>query len=198
MRTNTEKIVSEKGFTLVELLIAMAIASVLLVIVFSIFNSLTRSMSGENTRVALQQGVRSAVNIMALDLRDGGLDPHNTKRFSFKRAEASAVSFCSDRDMDGLVENGETFTYELDNSGTTLRLKDHDDSPAQPLLSDVNALTFTYFDERGQVLNDPGENLDEISTIEIFLSASARYWGGAGNETREYRTLVKCRNLNRL
>lgn len=191
---------SEKGFTLVELLVSIAIAGVLLVIVFSIFNSLNRGMSGENTRVALQQGVRSAVNVMALDLRDAGLDPYNRGCFSLKKAEPGMVSFSSDRNMNGLYDNGETFTYSLEanNDINTLMLKDHDNSGAQPLLSNIEELLFIYFDERGQEIIDPNNNLDEIRTIEIRLAASARYWGGSGNETREYSTLVKCRNLNRL
>lgn len=193
----------ESGFTLVELLVAMAIASILLAIVGSIFYSLNKGMSGENTRMALQQGVRSAVSVMAGDLREVGLDSHTKKRFKITKASRSEIRFSSDLNLDGELDNNETFTYIL--IGSDLKMAVSNTADPQPLLSNVQDLQFRYFKENdveipltGSGATSEVADTDEIRSVEIFLSATEKYWGGSSSERRSYRTLVRCRNLNRL
>lgn len=193
----------ESGFTLIELLVAMAIASILLAIVGSIFFSLNKGMSGENTRVALQQGVRSAVNIMAADLREVGMDPYTKKRFKIEKAALSEIRFSSDFNMDGKLDDDENFTYLLD--GGELKMSISKNASPQPLLSNVQSLQFRFFKENDVEIPFSGSgataevaDTDEIRAVEIYLAAQEKYWGASGTETRSYKTLVRCRNLNRL
>lgn len=190
---------AESGFSLIELLIAMAIASILMTAVVSVFYYLNRSMSGENTRVALQQSVRAAVNVMASDLKEVGLDPHTKKRFSIERATGSEIRFSSDLNMDGTLDDNEMFTYAF--SGSNLNMTIGRAGAPEPLLSNVESLSFRYFNDRDTEIGaGAGEvsDRDEIRSVEITLSARENYWGGSGSETRSYTTLVRCRNLNRL
>lgn len=193
----------EKGFTLIELLVAMGIASILLAVAGSIFYSLNKGMSGENTRVSLQQGVRAAVNVMAADLREVGIDPHSKKRFRIEKAAANEIRFSSDLDMDGTLDDNETFTYLF--SGSDLNMKIGKTGALEPLLSNVQALELNYYDDRDSKITPSGEGAtaevadrDEIRSVEITITAMENYWGGSGSETRSYTTLVRCRNLNRL
>ena len=57
------------GFTLVELLIAMAIAGMILVFVGSLFNGVVRVQARENQNVPVQQALRASLEIMAQDFR---------------------------------------------------------------------------------------------------------------------------------
>lgn len=207
MKKGQRTLSSEAGFTLIELLIAMGIAAILLAVVGSIFYSLNRGMSGENTRVALQQGVRSAVNIMALDLRQAGLDAYGRKRFEIKSAKRSEISFSSDLNMNGVLDSNETLTYSLNTTKRELTIKDSTatDSTPQPLLSNVADLQLKYFNESDAEIPLVGsgataevQDTDSIRSVEILVSATERYWGNMNSENRSYRTLVRCRNVNRL
>ncbi|WP_027358289.1 PulJ/GspJ family protein [Desulforegula conservatrix] len=189
----------ESGFTLIELLVAMAIASILLAIVGSIFYSLNKGMSAENTRVALQQSVRSAINVIAADLREVGLDPYTKKRFKIEKAALSEIRFSSDLNMDGNLDDNEKFIYLLDDGQLKMSINSND--APESLLPNVESLQFRYFRENDvEIMLSGSEVADtgEIRAVEIYLEAEENYWGGGSTENRSYRTLVKCRNLNRL
>lgn len=211
---------TDDGFTLIELLIGIAVASILIAIAGGIFYSLNKGMSGENTRVALQQGVRTAVDVMAAEIMEAGLDPHSTKRFRIEKAASNEIRFLSDRNMDGDVDsdNGEIIDYKI--QGSNLMALTGANS-FQSLLSNVEMPIddsrtppasgapyrkpmFVYRDKDGQSLIASGadevaySDLDKIRSVEITLSLTEKYWAASSSETRAYRTLVKCRNLNRL
>lgn len=59
----------ERGFTLLELLVAMTVMGVLLVIVLTAFTSGLRVKNQEDMRLELQQNLRGATQLMAEDLR---------------------------------------------------------------------------------------------------------------------------------
>jgi len=190
---------AESGFSLIELLVAMAIASILLAIVGSIFYSLNKGMSAENTRVALQQSVRSAINVIAGDLREVGLDPCTKKRFKIEKAALSEIRFSTDLNMDGKLDDNEKFIYLLDDGQLKMSMNSND--APEPLLSNVESLQFRFFkDNDAEILLSGSEvaDTDEIRAVEIYLEAEEKYWGGGSTENRSYRTLVRCRNLNRL
>ena len=59
----------ERGFTLLELLVAMAVLGVLMVIVLTALTNGLRVKNREDMRLELQQNLRGATQIMAEDLR---------------------------------------------------------------------------------------------------------------------------------
>ncbi|WP_412026926.1 PilW family protein [Deinococcus yunweiensis] len=60
------------GFTLVELLIAMALLMVVLTIAFNIFSSSNRLVETDTGRVMAQQNAQTALDLMAADVREAG------------------------------------------------------------------------------------------------------------------------------
>lgn len=211
---------TDEGFTIIELLVGIAVASILLAVAGGIFYTLNKGMSGENTRVALQQSVRTAVDVMAADIMEAGLDPHATKRFRMEKAASNEIRFLSDRNMDGDVDsdNSEIIDYKI--QGSSLMVLTGSDS-FQSLLSNVEMPIddtrtppasgapyrkpmFVYRDKDGRSLIASGadevaySDLDKIRSVEVSLSITEKYWGASASETRAYKTVVKCRNLNRL
>jgi type IV pilus assembly protein PilW len=63
-----------RGFTLVELLIAVAISAILLAAFCVSFNSQHRTRSNQQQRVEIQQSVRAAFNMIQTDIRMAGYD----------------------------------------------------------------------------------------------------------------------------
>lgn len=61
-----------QGFTLVELLIAMALLMIVLTIAFNIFSGSNKLVEADTGRVMAQQNAQTALDLMAADLREAG------------------------------------------------------------------------------------------------------------------------------
>ena len=62
------------GFTLIELMIAMAIAGLVLTVVCASFGSQVRTHVGQQMTVEIQQSIRAAFTLMQHDIRMAGYD----------------------------------------------------------------------------------------------------------------------------
>lgn len=185
----------QKGFTLVELLVVMGAAGILMAVVMTTFNVLNKNLSGENVRVAMQQGLRSAVNVIAFDIKQASLDPFRSGDFRIMKAKSDDLEFSSDINVNGKFEADERFRYYFNPQDKTLCFQNN--GTPQPMLSNIDTFKLTFFDSNGTILNS-GTGLvqspERIRTVEIFVSASEKYWGGSSVEKKEYRTSVRCRN----
>ena len=66
----------EGGFSLVELLIAMAVGLVVLAAVYSVFIIQNKTFSSQEDMVEMQQSVRAGMDMMAREIGMAGYDPH--------------------------------------------------------------------------------------------------------------------------
>ena len=183
------------GFTLVELLVAMAIASIMLAAVTNLFVSLNKSYTRQNAAADAQQVVRAGVDFMAQSIRLAGLDPVQTGSFGITLATDTSITFLADLDLDGSLDGTETITYTL--SGDELR----SNLDAAPLVENVDnsngpGLAFTYLAADNSTLATPvsAADLAAIRTVQIALTV--REPAGRGKTVvRTYATEVRCRNL---
>ena len=195
----------KKGFSLIELLIAMVIMSVISVAIYGLFSASSRSYTTQDVTADVQQNLRAAMEVMLQDIRTAGLDPTTSGNFGIELAEASKLRFTSDSidagigDFNGVLEdiNSERITYVLD--GTQLNQILYETTLSEdslPLLDDVQNLTFAYFDADGNNLGSPvpALQLSDIQTIDISITIEQP----AGRDAPVSRTLkkrVKCRNM---
>jgi len=179
------------GFTLVELLVAMAVASILLTATVTLFATLDKSYTRNNVAANVQQVARAGVDFMAQSIRMAGLDPDQTGDFGITNATATSITFAADIDLDGSVAGtGETFSYFLNGDELQSNLS------AVPLVENVNinGLTFTYLAADNSPLATPVVDLAAIRTVQIELTV--REPAGRGETVeRTYATEVRCRNL---
>jgi prepilin-type N-terminal cleavage/methylation domain-containing protein len=66
----------ENGFTLVEMIVVLFIGSLMFAVIYSIVNSAQRSSSGIERRVIAQQDARSALELMAMEIRMASYNPN--------------------------------------------------------------------------------------------------------------------------
>ena len=74
--------VSQKGFSLVELMVAMAAASVLMAAISTFYHSQLKTHVTQNELVDMQQDARAAMYMMTREIRMAGFDPLNTIIFA--------------------------------------------------------------------------------------------------------------------
>ena len=184
------------GFTLIEVLMSIAILSILFGTIYRTFDTFNRSYTSENVKAGVQQKSRLGIDLMARDIRLAGLDPLGTSAAGFNPANtnSTSVQFSADLNYDGDLDdpfediiyalNGNLLQQTSDLGGGLL---------TATLLDNVTALSFTYLDQSDNLLPEPVA-VDQIRTVLIYLTLQ-RPAGWNGAVSRTYTTRVRCRNL---
>jgi type IV pilus assembly protein PilW len=187
---------SQKGFSLIELLVAMAIASVLMAGIFTFYHHQLKTHVTQQEMVDMQQDARAAMYMMTREIRMAGYDPQNKGEASIQTANVAEIEFESDIDGTADGDNSKRFYYALsyddDRDGLSDGLADGTpcylerggwNTPLAPVPEDFNpvalnidALNFVYLDSAGNTLNDDGNgnvtaNLAAIRSVQITLVA---------------------------
>ena len=113
----------QKGFTLVDILVGLAMASVLMVAMVSLFATMGRSYTTQNVAADVQQVTRAGIELMIQEIRMAGFDPNggaaaailsnfdDTSFFDDAHSgqvadtDATRIAFTMDSDMDGRIDN---------------------------------------------------------------------------------------------
>ena len=169
-----------KGFTLIEALVAMAIAGVAMAGIYSAYSSQQRSYIVQEQVAGMQQSLRAAMDLMEREIRMAGFDPYRNSGAGIIAAGVNNISFAFvadddsyDNDSDGDTdESGElkTIRYSLYDSGS-----DGDNDLGRkvgagnnkPVAENIDALNFVYLREDGT----PTANVSEMRSIQITVVA---------------------------
>lgn len=180
----------QKGFSLIELMVAMVIASILMVGIYSFHQNQLESHVTLQELADMQQDARVGMYMMTREIQMAGYDPQNTGA-TIRIANAAEIAFDSDQNFDGAIDvNTERFYFALSNDadgdgiadGTPCNLErgswDNLLNPVglNPVALNIDALNFVYLDSAGTVLNDDGNgnvtvNMPAIRSIQITLVA---------------------------
>jgi type IV pilus assembly protein PilW len=174
---------SHKGFSLMELMVAMAIASILIAGIHTFYRSQLRNHVTQEALVDMQQDARVAMYMMTHDIRMAGCDPQHSTGATIRIANAAEIAFDSDifgpsgvltapaEPADGDIVAGERFYYGLSNGNLVRGGWDEDDPSTtlnlNPVALNIDALNFVYLDNAG----DPTATLGAIRSVQITLVA---------------------------
>ncbi len=179
--------IENRGVSLIEMLVALLIASIISSAAYNIFTSVNRSYTAQNVASKVQQRVRVAIDFMVRDIRMAGLDPLRTANAGVISATPTVFNFTADKNMDGDTDDAaEDMTYSV--VGGNLQLTD--DQGTETLAEYVTNFSYSYLDKDGVATM----NTDDIRSVEISLTVQEP--AGAGKRvSRTYNTQVRCRNL---
>ena len=180
---------SAAGFTMMEMLMALAIFSIAFGTIYKSFKQLTRSTAAENVKAGTQQAARIAVDFMVQDIRLAGLNPLGSPGIGIQAISPDSIRFTMDANFDG--DDADTFedlTYTYNSANGTLIQTNH--LGDMVLIDNITSLNFTYLDSEDQTTSD----LDEIRSVAISLTMQ-RPAGRDEDISRTYTTRVRCRNL---
>lgn len=192
-----------KGFTLVEILVALALAGLVMTAVYSTYMMQHKAYVVQDQVAAIQQNLRAAMYLMELDLRMAGYDPEETTNSGLTVAQPGMIQFTyvadddgNDNDDDGTVDEANeenTVTYGLydadgdgvNDLGRVVPLVDSDvvnllddGDPDQLIAENIDALDFVYYDGTGTDAADEidvgaGDDINDIRVIEVTMVARA-------------------------
>lgn len=195
------------GFTLVELLISMAVLSLILIALYSMFASGVGIYTRGDVKSEIQQNSRGAMELMVRDLRLAGFFPEDFPALfpggagacpptPISAATATTITICGDVDRDNSSEQV-TYTWVgdtnadgiVDPNENEIRRQVDGAVPAEVLALNMSAFQLSYFDATNTVIAVPvlAANLPNIRRVVITMTGaeptqqSAAIGGRGGN-----------------
>lgn len=192
----------QAGFTLVELLVVMAVSAILGFGVLSIFISMNRSYTTQNSVVDIQAEARNAFFFISRNFREAGLDPLGTADAGVELATATELRITRDANFNGAIEESglERITFAYDSVRGTVRRGFYEGTAAErwdDMCDHVDSFSFSYLDENGADLGAPGNDavlLAKVRAIAVAMTLRDNKADG-GTFTRTLATSVRSRNL---
>ncbi|MGB7033666.1 MAG: prepilin-type N-terminal cleavage/methylation domain-containing protein [Syntrophobacteria bacterium] len=189
----------EHGFTLVELLVAMAITAVVMAAVYTLYKTQQDSYIAQDQVVEMQQNVRASLYQMARDMRMAGFNPQRAPNVGgfvtqlpddgggTTTTNSTNIAFTIDQDSNGVIDidaNTEQIAYRLDNATSALQKFRVSDDTWQTVADNISAVDFVYLDLNGtditaSVIANPTAQyattnlpfIDSIRSIEMSIVA---------------------------
>jgi type IV pilus assembly protein PilW len=213
------------GFTLVELLIAVAISGIVMGGIYSVYLSQQTSYTAQAQATAMEQNVRAAVYFMQRDISMAGCDPSGTAHAGILTAESHSIRLTEDLNGNGdLSDSNEDISYYLYIPKDGIQKlgrrspyeKNNNPVSPQPVAEGVDVLDFVYLDGARHVLPTPVSDPSKIRSVQVTLlvrsdrpdphylntivyrNQSGDVIFGPGNDHFRRRLLtveVRCRNL---
>nr|CBX26999.1 hypothetical protein N47_A10280 [uncultured Desulfobacterium sp.] len=123
-------VASNKGLTLVELMVAMGLTTIVLGVIYASYTTQSRMNTKEAVVLNMQQNIRGALNLMESEIRMAGYDPKPARVFGitdirFKDINGnpnvngySSITFTADNGTNpnsgnGALDSDETYTYRI-------------------------------------------------------------------------------------
>jgi len=182
------------GFTLVEILVALALAGLVSAAVYNVYISQNKSYVVQDRVAEMQQNLRAAMYMMKREIRMAGYDPSGADNLGFVTALAdddpdkdddakkattddNRVAFTIDDDGDGTIgdSNEERVAYRL--LGDELQRLSAGANSWHTLGQDIDALDFVYLGAGGptDVLDLSVDDPASIRSVQITLVARADF-----------------------
>lgn len=187
-----------RGFTLMELLVAMGIGMVILGAIAGTFMTQTRFYNAQEQVNEMQQNARAAMDLISREVKLAGYKPTGTS-ITGVAYNASALRIRADLDGNGTINDSsdEHLVYAF-NSGTSqiTRTYGATGSTPQVVTNNATAFSFTYLDSSGAATTT------EANIRQIAISITARtskpdpnYTTNNGYRTYALSTVITPPNL---
>jgi type IV pilus assembly protein PilW len=190
------------GFTLLEVLIAMAIGGLLLGAVISTFILQSKAYDVQEQMTEMVQTARAAMDMIGREVRMAGYDPtgagfdgvayHSAKLQLLADLRGASATAPPDGDTDDPNEN---ITYVYDSKN--LQIDRNTGGGNQPFAENIEAFGFTYLDKDGH----PTATTADIRQIRVTITArtarpDSQYSAHGGYRTFTLASLITPVNLS--
>jgi len=168
--------IRRKGFTLIELIIAMAIFIVIIVITFGALSSYFAARTSNEQLMILQQNFRSALDRVAMDFRQASSSP--------------AISSPGSNEVSGTLKftgaDSSVISYYLGNgssSGTFVIYRKSENNAPEPITEELHQLVKLYFVRSG-------------GKIVVVIVGKTKLFASKNEGTVSFASMIFSRNTN--
>jgi len=174
----------QKGFTLVEILVAMVISGFVMTAIYATYQSQQRSYILQDEIAKMQQNLRAAMFMMTSELRMAGFDPSGMANAGIVSGPATPgiINLSIDVDGNGVIATtggGENITYNLYTAAGIQKLGRRNPTNNQPVAENIDYLAFRYLDANNLVT----ATLANIRSVEItMIGRTGRVESGYSNQ----------------
>ena len=158
-------VLNDRGYTLAELLVAVAVVGIVMAGLLSMLMTGQQSYLIGTNQAEAQQNLRIAIGRMMQEIRLAGEDPTKVNFDAITNQTAAGLTLQNDWNANGAIQNagtvgvtlndgvtvvqrGEQIIYSL-NGTTLMRQETGVDNAAQAVADGIQSLTFTYFKADG-------------------------------------------------
>jgi type IV pilus assembly protein PilW len=212
----------QQGFTLIELMVAIAISGMLMAVVAMAYTGQSRSNNAVQDMAALQQDLRGALQLMAREIRMAGYNPNGAVGTGIESITNAGgdpeLHFKMDIDGDGAIGGSEEISYAINTNGALGR-ETGGAGGLQAIADNVDQLAFEYYLNDETWTQAPADLTDIRAVRIVVLGHSDRETAGATDSStftpplesavldwtpaspgrfhwRMMSLIVQCRNLN--
>jgi type IV pilus assembly protein PilW len=194
---------SQQGFTLIEMLIALAIGSLLLSSIYTFYINQKRLYDGREQVAEMQQNARAGLALIVREVRMAGYNPTGATGMGIIAATASTIRITMDLNGDGdTADSDEDLTYALYDSGADGDL-DLGRKPAggqnTPVAENIDSLSLLYTLADGSTTATPAHP-GQIRMVHVWLTARTakpvtRHPANGGHRTYTLAAVITLRNV---
>ena len=193
---------NRKGFTLVELLIAIAISGIVAGAIFTAFQSQQKSYLIQDQVTEMQQNLRAGTDLMVREIRMAGYDPYVDSGAGITAAVGNTLTFTLVADNDSYDNDNDTITDEIgelktiqydlydaysDGDNDIGRQVGSSSSSKRAAAENIEEIEFYYTLADGTNATAPA-NPNEIRSVQIAILARAEHEDSKFSNTKTYTT----------
>jgi len=188
------------AFTLIELMIALAIGMIVMASVATTFTTQTRAYSAQEQINQMEQNARGALDIMSREIKMAGYKPNGGSVTGVVSYSSTNLTIQADLNADGSVStsgsDNEQIAYAYDSANKKIT-RQVGNAAAATLAENISAFTFTYYQTSGTTAATSANN---IRRIKISLTAKTEkpdpgYPSNGGYRTVDLSALITPINL---
>lgn len=191
---------SARGFTLIEVLIALAISTFVLAAIVSFFIGQQKHYNVRMQVAAMQENTRTGLDFMVRELSMAGYDPLETTGAGIVVANANTLQVTMDLNNNGTTADAdEDVTYVLFDNGGSQSLGRTVAGVTELVAENISTLRFNYTLADGTVTATPADP-SQIRAINVTLTGRTaqpdlQYPTNGGYRNLTLATTVLVRNM---
>ena len=194
----------DRGFTLIELMVSIAIGLVVLASVATTFTSQTRAYSAQEQINQMEQNLRGALDIMTREIKMAGYRPNGGTVTGVVSYASSSLTIQADIDGNGtLLASGTgsdtaneqiAYVYDSVNKKITRQVGS---GTAATLAENISAFSFAYYQSSGATLATSASNIRRIKIAMTgkTVKPDPSYTSNGGYRTVDLSAIVTPINL---
>ena len=192
------------GFTLIELMISIAIGLVVLASVATTFTSQTRAYSAQEQINQMEQNLRGALDIMTREIKMAGYRPNGGTVTGVVSYTSTSLTIQADLDGNGtLLASGtgsdtanEQIAYNYDSVNKKIT-RQVGSGTAATLAENISAFSFAYYQSSGATLATSASNIRRIKIAMTgkTVKPDPSYASNGGYRTVDLSAIVTPINL---